>query len=118
MHDEPAVGLHGSAAQHRPIGKRGPIGACGPIAKRAGFDRDIQLRENLAHAHLQGLVQDQAQRTAGTVVADQRDGLRKIRVAHRGHRDQQLVRQVSGLIHGSEYSTLDPCEEPPRNCHS
>jgi hypothetical protein len=64
------------------------------LAQRAGADLDLQLLENLVHAHRQRLVDDEAEGAARAVIANERHGLREVRIAHGRHRDQQLIGQI------------------------
>ena len=56
---------------------------------------ETELLKHVAQVHWQCAIDDDAERALGSVLADQRDCLRKVRVRHAGHGDQELVAQIA-----------------------
>jgi L-lactate dehydrogenase (cytochrome)/(S)-mandelate dehydrogenase len=63
------------------------------LANRVAVRRQLHLRQHFGQAHGKRLVQHDAERAALAVLADQRHGMREMRVVQAGHGDQQLIGQ-------------------------
>ena len=81
---EAAIDLHGAAEMHRPLAQLG-IG-----------ERNIDLLEERGQRHVRRLVDDDAERAVLVVLADVRQRVRKVRVRHRRHGDQEVMREIGG----------------------
>jgi hypothetical protein len=81
MQDEAAVGLDGAAVQDQLRGLRFVA------------DLERELIEDLGQRHVRGPIDNDPERTVVVVLADVSDGLREVRVAHSGHRDEKLALQ-------------------------
>jgi hypothetical protein len=62
-------------------------------------ERDLDLAEERGEGDVDGPVHHDAQRAAFVVLANEGEGSGKIRVRHRGHRDEEVAGQVDRL-HG------------------
>ena len=84
MQHEAAIDLHGAAEMHRPLAQLG-VG-----------ERDVDLLEQRGERHVRRLVDDDAERAVLVVLADVRQRVRKMRVRHRRHGDQEVMREIGG----------------------
>ena len=81
---EPAVDLDGTAEMHRHAAQLGVR------------ERDVDLLEQRGERHVGRLVDDDAERAFRTVLADVGERVRKMRVRHRRHGDQEMMREIGG----------------------
>jgi len=61
---------------------------------------DLQVFQQLPERQMQWPIDDQSQRTAGVMLANVGDRLKKVRIGQRRHGDQELVGQIGGFGHG------------------
>ena len=90
MEHEPSIDLHGTAEMHRRLAQR-------PIA-----ERDVDLLEQRGERHIDRLVDHNAERAFGIVLADVSQRIREMRIRHRRHRDQEVVGQIDRNTHGTQ----------------
>src|SRR5512146_484959 len=86
LEHEAPVGMHRAPPQHR---------LSGEVLRRR---LQLHLREHVREAHRQRLVENDAERAAIGVLADQRHGLREVRIEEGRHRDQQVVGEAATAL--------------------
>ena len=89
MQDESAIDLNGTAEVHRRFAQRGVL------------ERNVDLLEQRRERHVDRLVDDNAERAFGIVLANVGERVRKMRIRHRRHCDQKVVGQIH-RTHGAE----------------
>jgi hypothetical protein len=89
MQDEAAALLDRAARQHADARRLGPV-------------RDVQLSEQVGEGDLaERAVDDEAQRAVLAVRAEVDDRPLEARIAHLGHRDEELPREGAGRLVGA-----------------
>ena len=88
MQHEAAIDLHRAAEMHRAFAQPGVV------------ERDVDLLEQRGQRHVGRLVDDDAERAVLVVLADVGERVRKMRIRHRRHGDQEVMREIGGRGHG------------------
>ena len=71
----------------------------GVARSAASAERNVDLLEQRRQRHVDRLVDDDAERAVRVVLADVGQRVRKMRIGHGGHGDQEVMRQIDGRTH-------------------
>jgi hypothetical protein len=70
------------------------------FAQRRIGQRNVDLLEQRRERHVDRLVDHNAERAFGVVLAHVSEGVREMRIRHGRHGDQEMVRQIDRSSHG------------------
>ena len=101
MQHESAFGMNRTTAKHW-LSRESLVG---------GVER--QLLQNVSKAHIERSINDKPQGPHIAMFTNVRDGLVKVRIHHRWHRDQQMPSHMGAISHGSSIVVIGSRHKSP-----